>query len=77
MSLADRLNTDGPRRGNRGCVTCVYYLGLPKDDRAAFDSWIQEGHSLTQLWEAASSTDPPLTVAVSALRNHVLHHKPA
>jgi hypothetical protein len=76
VSLADRLNADGPRRSNRGCVSCAYYLGLSKPDRVAFDVWVQEGHSTVQLWEACITDTPPLTVSVTALRNHMRHHVP-
>ena len=77
MSLADRLTTDGPRRSNSGCVTCCYVADLSKADRSAFDAWISGGHSLVQLWEACAGDKPPLTVSITALRNHVRHHKAA
>ena len=76
MSLADRLNIEGPRRSNSGCVTCVYIADLSKADRASFDAWILGGLSLVQLWEACASDNPPLTVSITALRNHVRHHEP-
>jgi hypothetical protein len=77
VSLLDRLNAEGARRSNVGCVTCIYLNGLSKTDRAAFDSWIAEGHSVVQLWDACSGDEPPLKVSVTALRNHIRHHKPA
>jgi hypothetical protein len=75
VSLSDRLNADGPRRSNVGCVTCAYVAGLSKADRAAFDAWVLGGHSLVQLWDACAADDPPLTVSVTALRNHLRHHE--
>lgn len=77
MSLANRLSAVVPNRSNRGgCVTCQWVADLPASDRAAWDSWIEEGRSLSQLWEIASiDPDNPYPVSLTALRSHVRNHK--
>lgn len=77
MSLANRLATVIPERSNRGCMTCMWLDKLSDADRAAWDRWIDERRSLTQLLEiAASDPEHPLTISITALRHHVrAHHK--
>lgn len=73
MSLANRLSDVVPTRGRRnGCTTCNWIASLSDSDRAAFNQWIAEGRSITQLWEVAAS-DPhnPIEVGISAMRLHL------
>ena len=77
MSLAARLSTVSVTRSNRGCLTCSWLKNLSTVDRAAFDDWVFGQQSLVQLWEMCASEDPPLEVGISALRNHVRHHRAA
>lgn len=77
MSLARRLSIVQPNRSNRGgCCTCQWLDKLPPSDRAAFDAWIDEGRSVTQLWEIASSDpDHPLPISLyDYLRPHIRDH---
>jgi len=79
MSLANRLAAVIPLRSNRGgCVTCQWVNKLSDADRRAWDEWITEGRSLSQLWEVAAANDEnPFPVSLTALRHHVRNHKAA
>jgi hypothetical protein len=75
VSLSDRLSEAKANRGNHGCVTCQWLLTLTNSDRAAFTAWVDAGSSLAQLHSIASSDpDKPLTVSLSALRDHRKYH---
>lgn len=73
MSLAKRLTTVVPTRGRRnGCSTCHWLATLSESDREAFNTWIEDGRSITQLWEVADADpDNPIPVGVSAMRLHI------
>jgi hypothetical protein len=75
VSLANRLSAVQPSRSNRGCETCKYLKSLSPKDLDAWNSWIAENRSLSQLWEVACS-DPenPLSVSMTAVRNHIQAH---
>lgn len=77
MSLATRLSAVIPSRSNKGgCLTCQWVAELSDEDQAAFDAWIDDGKSLTQLWEVATAdTDHPYPVSITALRHHVRNHR--
>lgn len=78
MSLATRLQTVVASRANAGCETCKWLDSLTDSDRHAFDSWLKDGKSLAQLWEIATSEDiNPLQVSITAMRNHIRHHRMA
>ena len=78
MSLANRLAAVIPARSNRGCVTCHWLEELSPADRAAWDAWIDERRSLTQLWEIAGSDENhPLDISITGLRHHVRNHHKA
>lgn len=74
MSLAKRLGNVQPNHANKGCRTCAYLNALPKADSAAWNQWLDEGHSAQQLYEIAHS-DPenPLQVSLTAFRHHMRH----
>lgn len=75
MSLFKRLSEAQPSRSNTGCVTCQWLLTLTDADRAAFNEWVDNGSSLAQLHSIASSDpDNPLTVSLSAMRDHRKYH---
>ena len=80
MSLAQRIaeRAATANRSNRGCVTCKWLTDLSAADRRAWDDWIAEDKSLTQLWDIATA-DPvnPLRISITGLRHHVKHHKAA
>lgn len=73
MSLANRLSAVIPVRGRRdGCSTCTWLDSLPTADRAAWEQWVDEGRSITQLWEVAQADpDHPIPVGASAMRLHI------
>ena len=76
MSLANRLAAVVPTRSNKGCQTCAYLLTLKPQDLKAFESWIDEGRSVSQLWDIATSDhENPLRVSITGLRHHVRHHR--
>lgn len=77
MSLAKRLSLIVPSNSNRGCRTCTYLEQLSPADRSAFEQWIADGHSLSQLWEVCCTDDPPLDISITGFRHHMKHHKPA
>ncbi|ALF00468.1 hypothetical protein SEA_BOOSTSEASON_34 [Mycobacterium phage BoostSeason] len=62
MSLAARL---GPlTRAPIGCAVCRWYEGLDEGDRATFDSWVNGGGSISQLWrECCADPDRPLHIS--------------
>lgn len=76
MALAQRLSTVIATRSNKGgCCTCAWVKSLNKADLEAWNLWIAEGKSLTQLWEIASADpDNPFPVSITALRGHVRNH---
>lgn len=78
MSLAKQLNqlvTSGEAWvSNRGCQTCHWLTKLSRDDRQAFDQWVESGKSISQLWEVCCQEDPSYPVSLSGLRNHLKHH---
>ena len=76
MSLSDRLSAAIPVRSNRGCITCAWLDSLSGPDRAAWEQWMNSGHSLAQLWEVAA-TDPenPLKISLAGFRHHTKHHE--
>lgn len=72
MPLADRLAQFEPNRKNSGCCTCKWLKTITEKDRAAFEDWIAQGHSLQQLYNICiDDPDNPYPVSLSALRNHV------
>lgn len=72
MSLFDRLNEAPKRRPNRGCESCLWYAELADKDKKAFDDWLANGWSLRQLHSiCASDPEHPLTISMTALKNHV------
>jgi len=78
MSLANRLAAVIPARSNKGCVTCAYLKDLPPKDMEAWNAWIRDGGSLTQLWEVAvADPDRPLKVSITGLRHHIRAHHTA
>lgn len=61
MGLAERLGDF--TRSRIGCGVCAWYDQLDDDDRATFDSWIESGGNLSQLWrECCNDPDNPLRV---------------
>lgn len=72
MSLANRLAAVIPERSNRGCVTCRWVEKLSPQDRAAWDQWVDEERSLTQLWQIATAEG--LEISITGLRHHVRNH---
>jgi hypothetical protein len=66
-----------PSRSNKGgCLTCRWVAELSAEDQAAFDAWIEDGKSLTQLWEVATAdAEHPFPVSITALRHHVRNHR--
>jgi hypothetical protein len=46
---------------------------LTAADRAAFDQWLADGHSLQQLYEICAADNPPLDVSLTAFRHHLRH----
>ena len=75
MSLANRLAAVVPARSNRGCVTCQWIDELTDSDRAAWNAWIDQRRSITQLWEIASADEHhPLTISITGLRHHIRNH---
>jgi hypothetical protein len=78
MSLANRLSAVVPSRSNRGCVTCQYLKTLSPKDLQAWNDWIAEKRSLTQLWEVAcADPDNPLKVSITGVRHHIQAHHSA
>jgi hypothetical protein len=78
MSLFERLSKAKATRANNGCVTCQWLASLTDADRAAFTDWVDNGSSLAQLHAIASSDpDNPLTVSLSAMRDHRKYHHDA
>ena len=76
MSLSNRIAAVVPERSNRGCVTCRWVEELSPQDRAAWDQWIADEGSLTQLWQLA--TEEGLVISITGFRAHVRgHHKAA
>lgn len=76
MSLSDRLANIPQRRSNQGCVTCAWLATLSTADRRAFDTWITDGKSVAQLWDAcANNEDNPLRLSSTPFRDHVRHHE--
>lgn len=73
MSLANRLSVVFPNHSNRGCRTCKWLDNLTAADRAAFDQWLADGHSLQQLYEICAADNPPLDVSLTAFRHHLRH----
>ena len=75
MSLANRLAAVIPARSNRGCMTCAWLKILSPKDVEAFEKWVVEGRSITQLWEVATADpDHPLQVSITGLRHHIRAH---
>ncbi len=73
MSLALRLSAVIPSATNNGCRTCRYLADLSPTDRRAFDDWITEGHSATQLWEVCCADG--LEISMTGFRHHMKHHQ--
>ena len=77
MSLYDQLNSIQPKRSNQGCVTCKWLDTLDDPDRRAFDSWLADGKSVAQLWQACfNDPDNPLKLSSTPFRDHIRHHEP-
>ena len=75
MGLAERIVQRGEElSGRRGCATCLWYAGLDKGDRAAFDQWVDDGKSTRGLWKMC--VDEGLTISCSPFREHVATHHP-
>ena len=75
MSLAQRLSVVTPQSSCRRCGTCIWIEQLSDSDRAAFDDWISQDRSLTQLWQiAANDPDQPYTLSLGAMRACVRVH---
>jgi hypothetical protein len=75
LSLANRLAAVIPARSNRGCMTCAWLKILSPKDVEAFEKWVAEGRSITQLWEVATADpDHPLQVSITGLRHHIRAH---
>lgn len=75
MGLAERLATVSAQPSNSGCRTCHWLKSAAASDRAAFDDWIDAGHSLTQLWDiCATDPDRPLPISFTGFRHHIRHH---
>lgn len=79
MSLAKRLSAVIPQSSNRTCGTCKWVAELPVEDRAAWQAWIAEDRSVSQLWEIAKSDDAhPYTMSLAAMRMCIrVHHREA
>ncbi len=73
MSLANRLSAVVPSPGRRdGCSTCRWLGSISDADRDAYEAWIDEGRSITQLWEVCrNDPDHPIPVGVSSMRLHI------
>ena len=75
MSLAQRLNSVVPARSNRGCETCRWIKSKPAADQQAWQDWIDQDRSLTQLWQIATTTEPdPLQISLTGLRSCIRQH---
>lgn len=73
--MSQRLKVVTPKKTTSGCVTCWWVEGLSDTDREAWDDWIANKYTLTQLWEVCSADpDRPLPVSITALRYHVRNH---
>jgi hypothetical protein len=76
MSLAKRLAAVVPQASNRTCGTCKWLDELDPIDRAAWDEWVSQDRSLTQLWEIAVADDRnPYTLSLASLRACVRIHQ--
>jgi len=77
VSLSDQLKTLKPFSSYRGCRTCLWLDSLPAADRKAFDAWVAENKSITQLWQACvHDPDHPLVITHTPFRDHIRHHQP-
>ena len=75
MSLANRLASVVPQHSNRGCGTCKWVENLSPADKAAWQSWIAQDRSITQLWEIASADETdPYELSLAAMRGCVRQH---
>jgi hypothetical protein len=75
VSLAKRLSVVTPQSSCRRCGTCIWIEQLGGEDRAAFDDWIAQDRSLTQLWQIASmDTDHPYRFSLESMRSCVRRH---
>jgi len=77
VSLSDRLDSLQPVPSFNGCVTCRWLETLELSDRKAFDAWLADGKSRTQLWQACvNNAENPLKITGTPFRDHVRHHQP-
>lgn len=61
MGLAERLGDF--TRARIGCGVCEWYDRLDEADRAAFETWIESGGNISQLWrECCNDPVNPLRV---------------
>ena len=75
MSLAKRLSVVTPQSSCRRCGTCIWIERLSDEDRAAFEDWIGNDRSLTQLWQiAVNDPDAPYGLSLGAMRACVRVH---
>jgi hypothetical protein len=75
VSLAKRLSAVIPEGSHRHCGTCRWIAELPPTDRAAFDDWIEQDRSLTQLWQIAmKDADHPYPLSLESMRACVRVH---
>jgi hypothetical protein len=77
VSLSDRLDSLDALPSFTGCTTCKWLDTLEVSDRRAFDTWLAEGKSRTQLWQACVNNDEnPLKITSTPFRDHIRHHEP-
>lgn len=77
MSLAKRLSAVVPQSSNRTCGTCKWVQELSPVDRQAWDDWLAQDRSISQLWEIAQADDThPYTMSLAAMRMCIrIHHR--
>lgn len=72
MVLSERLSQAARRPQNRGCVTCKWLAEITAEDRAAIESWLNNGWSARQLHRLLiTDPDRPLPVGETAFKNHL------
>lgn len=79
-SLSDRLKTAQPNPANKGgCVTCRFWAELKPETQRLINEWIDNGHSVKQLYDILStpsvdSDEPVLRISNTGFRLHMAHH---
>lgn len=71
MSLADALEQILKESESR-CRTCAWYLAMPYEDQKAFDEWVAQGHSQSQLKKACERMG--LEISRTSFREHLYSH---